>query len=75
LLDYLGAELSIISTFIFVFSILVPQVRGTYEAHQVEPSCLVRLYDLWKVALVSQRVPFGTNSPTAIHPIGTAPTP
>jgi hypothetical protein len=46
LLESPGAYLSLDSKFIYVFTILVPQVRGYYKVHQVEPPCLVRLYYL-----------------------------
>jgi len=69
------AELSISFKLTFVHSILVPRVRGIYVVHQVVTPYLVRLKLPLGGRLVSQGVLFETDSPTAIHPIGTALTP
>jgi len=44
---------------------------GKYVVHQVETPYLVRLKLLLGGRLVSQGLSFETDSPTAIHPIGT----
>jgi len=69
------AELSMCFGYLFVCSNLVPRVKGKYMVHQVETPYLVRLRLLLGGRLVSQGVPFETDSPTAIHHIGTALTP
>ena len=65
-------ELSISCKFPIVRSISVPRVMGKYMVRQVETPYVVRLKLPLGGRLVSQGVPFETDSPTAIHPIGTA---
>ena len=64
------AERSMSSKFTFVFSSMVPRVMGKYGPPRINPVFGEAKKLPLGGHLVSQGVPFGTDSPTAIHPIG-----